>query len=87
MTDSSPDTGQAAEPGPVSRLLAEFARASEDRLATCCRKMGHVAKAGERNGELLKRWAKADPDIPLVVEAKAIQERLATATAGTGSTR
>ena len=33
MTDPSRETGQAAEPGAVSRLLVEIARASEDPLA------------------------------------------------------
>jgi tetratricopeptide (TPR) repeat protein len=33
VTDPTRDTGQAAEPGAVSRLLAEIARASEDHLA------------------------------------------------------
>ena len=35
---------------------------------------------------MLHRWEKADEDIPLLVEAKAMRERLA-ATAGTGSPR
>ena len=37
MTDSTRDTGQAAEPGTVSRLLVEIARASEEDLAASWR--------------------------------------------------
>ena len=51
-------------------------------LATCYEKMGDVAKARERNDEMLKRWEKADPDIPLLIEAKAMRERLVGTTAG-----
>jgi hypothetical protein len=46
------------------------------RLATCHEKLGDVSKARARNDELLRRWAKADPDVPLLVEAKALQARL-----------
>ncbi len=46
-------------------------------LATCYEKMGDVAKARERNAEMLKRWEKADEDIPLLIEAKAMRERIA----------
>ena len=57
------------------------------RLATCHEKTGALPKVRERNAEMLKRWEKADEDIPLLVEAKALRERLATVTAGTGSPR
>jgi serine/threonine protein kinase/tetratricopeptide (TPR) repeat protein len=46
-------------------------------LATCYEGMGDLARARERNDELLRRWARADPDLPLVLEAKAMQSRLA----------
>ncbi len=52
------------------------------RLASCYEKMGDLAKARERNDELLKRWERADPDIPLLVEAKELQARLGGASAG-----
>ena len=47
------------------------------RLATCYEKMGDLPKARERNDEMLKRWEEADEDIPLLIEAKAMRERLA----------
>ncbi|MCX5731010.1 MAG: hypothetical protein NTY18_06580, partial [Deltaproteobacteria bacterium] len=56
-------------------------------LATCCEKLGDLAKARERNDEFLRLWANADPDLPLLVEAKAIRERLAMSAGGTGSPR
>ncbi len=48
-------------------------------LATCYEKLGDLTKARERNAEMLKRWEKADEDIPLLIEAKAMRDRLATA--------
>ncbi len=57
------------------------------RLATCYERMGDLPKARERNDEMLKRWEKADEDIPLLIEAKAMRERLAGATAGASSPR
>jgi hypothetical protein len=39
--------------------------------------MGDMAPARERNDELLRQWARADPGIPLLVEAKAMHARLA----------
>ena len=47
------------------------------RLATCYENTGDLPKARERNDEMLKRWERADPDIPLLTEAKAMRERLA----------
>jgi hypothetical protein len=46
------------------------------RLAACHEKLGDLAKARERNDELLRRWSRADPDLPLLAEAKALQARL-----------
>ena len=46
-------------------------------LADCHEKLGDLAKARERNDELLRRWVNADPDLPWLVEAKAMRERLA----------
>jgi serine/threonine protein kinase/tetratricopeptide (TPR) repeat protein len=46
-------------------------------LADCYERTGDLAKARERNAELLKRWARADPGLPLLVDAKAMQARLA----------
>ena len=57
------------------------------RLATCYEKMGDLPKARERNAEMLKRWERADEDIPLLVEAKAMRERLAGVAGGTSSPR
>jgi tetratricopeptide (TPR) repeat protein len=57
------------------------------RLATCYEKMGDLTKARERNNEMLKRWEKADEDIPLLVEAKALRERLAGVAGGANSPR
>jgi lipopolysaccharide biosynthesis regulator YciM len=45
-------------------------------LAGCYEKLGDVAKARERNDELLRLWAKADPDLPRLIEAKAMKARL-----------
>jgi tetratricopeptide (TPR) repeat protein len=45
-------------------------------LAGCHEKLGDVAKARERNEELLRLWANADPDSPRLIEAKAMKARL-----------
>ncbi len=47
------------------------------RMATCHEKLGDLVKARARNEELLRRWSRADPDIPLLLEAKAMRARLA----------
>ena len=47
------------------------------RLATCYERAGDLTMARERNAEMLKRWERADEDIPLLIEAKAMRERLA----------
>ncbi len=57
------------------------------RLATCYEKAGDLPKARERNAEMLKRWERADPDLPLLIEAKAMRERLAGATDSASSSR
>ena len=46
-------------------------------LALCHEKLGDLPKARERNTEMLRLWAKADPDLPMLAEAKALQARLA----------
>ena len=46
-------------------------------LADCYERTGDLAKARERNAEMLKRWARADPGLPLLVQAKAMRARLA----------
>lgn len=46
-------------------------------LALCHEKLGDGVKARERNDETLRLWVNADPDIPLLAEAKAMQARLA----------
>ena len=46
-------------------------------LALCYEKLGDLPKARERNAEMLRLWAKADPDLPMLAEAKALQARLA----------
>ena len=50
-------------------------------LALCHEKLGDLPKARERNEEMLRLWVNADPDLPLLAEAKAMQARLASATA------
>jgi serine/threonine protein kinase/tetratricopeptide (TPR) repeat protein len=49
-------------------------------LAECYERLGDIPKARERNDEFLRLWARADADLPLLIEAKAIRERLARAT-------
>jgi hypothetical protein len=39
--------------------------------------MGNRARARERNDELLRLWARADPDLPLLAEARGLRQRLA----------
>ncbi|MEY2668345.1 MAG: hypothetical protein RJA59_983, partial [Pseudomonadota bacterium] len=46
-------------------------------LAICHEKVGDLTKARARNAEMLKLWANADRDLPLLDEAKAMQARLA----------
>jgi tetratricopeptide (TPR) repeat protein/TolB-like protein len=46
-------------------------------LAECHEKLGDLSKARERNDEFLRLWSDADPDLPLLAEAKALQARLA----------
>jgi tetratricopeptide (TPR) repeat protein len=48
-------------------------------LAGCYENLGDLAKARERNDALLRLWVNADPDLPWLVEAKAMRERLASA--------
>jgi len=48
-------------------------------LTLCYEKLGDLTKARERNDEMLRLWAKADPDLPMLAEAKALQARLASA--------
>jgi hypothetical protein len=47
-------------------------------LAECHEKLGDLPRARERNGEMLALWTNADPDLPLLLEAKALQARLAS---------
>jgi hypothetical protein len=46
-------------------------------LATCYELIGKRAQARERNDELLRLWARADPDLPLLAEARDLRQRLA----------
>ncbi len=48
-------------------------------LATCYEKLGDLPKARDRNDEMLRLWARADADIPLLREAKAMRARLMAA--------
>ncbi len=48
-------------------------------LALCYEKLGDLPKARERNAEMLRLWAKADPDLPMLAEARALQARLVPA--------
>ncbi len=48
-------------------------------LALCYETVGDLAKARERNAEMLRLWANADPDIPLLAEAKATRAWLVAA--------
>jgi len=50
------------------------------KLAACYEKTGDLARARERNDELLRRWAVADPDLPALVEARATRDRIRQAT-------
>ena len=45
-------------------------------LASCYEKLGDLANARARNDEMLRLWARADPDLPLLLEAKAMRARL-----------
>jgi eukaryotic-like serine/threonine-protein kinase len=56
---------------------SRFAAPRLQTLALCYEKLGETRKARERNDELLQRWARADADLPLLAEAKALQARLA----------
>ena len=49
-------------------------------LALCHEKLGDLEKARERNSEMLRRWAKADPELPLLREARALDARLGAST-------
>jgi tetratricopeptide (TPR) repeat protein len=49
-------------------------------LALCLEKMGDLEKARARNEEMLRLWERADPDLPLLAEARALKARLAAAT-------
>ncbi len=66
--------------GGTSRFLLQA-------LAGCYENLGDLPKARERNDELLRIWANADPDLPWLIEAKARRERLAGATGGGASPR
>ena len=45
-------------------------------LALCHEKLGDGVQARERNDEMLRLWVNADPDLPLLAEARAMQARL-----------
>jgi len=45
-------------------------------LSDCYERLGDLPRAEERNREFLRLWAKADPDLPLLAEARARQARL-----------
>ncbi len=50
-------------------------------LARCYEQTGNSAMARERVDELLQRWERADPGIPILVEAKQLKDNLAVAPA------
>ena len=56
-------------------------------LAGCYEGLGDLPMARERNDEFLRLWVNADADLPWLIEAKAMRERLAAAAAGAGSPR
>jgi eukaryotic-like serine/threonine-protein kinase len=56
---------------------SRFAAPRLQTLALCYERLGDTARARQRNDELLRRWARADADLPLLAEAKALQARLA----------
>jgi hypothetical protein len=56
---------------------SRFAAPRLQTLALCYEKLGDILRARERNDELLQRWARADADLPLLADAKALQARLA----------
>ncbi len=47
-------------------------------LALAHERTGDLARARERNQELLRLWRRADPDLPLLREARALEARLAS---------
>ena len=46
-------------------------------VSECHERNGDLARARERNDELLRTWKRADRDLPLLAEATALRERLA----------
>jgi hypothetical protein len=65
------------QPSGVVVLRALYRAQHTQWLAECYEKLGDVAKAKERNDEFMRLWAKADEDLPLLADAKALQARLA----------
>jgi tetratricopeptide (TPR) repeat protein len=63
-------------PSPVVRERVRKEPQMLHWLAECHEKLGNLAEARKRNAEFLARWARADPDLPLLAEAKALQARL-----------
>jgi tetratricopeptide (TPR) repeat protein/TolB-like protein len=53
-------------------------------LSDCYERLGDVARAQERNREFLRLWARADPDLALLAEARAREARLALSVASAG---
>ena len=47
-------------------------------LALAHERTGDLTRARERNAELLRLWRRADPDLPLLREAKTLEARLAS---------
>jgi eukaryotic-like serine/threonine-protein kinase len=62
-------------PATDARILHALARSYEQ--------LGNAALARERIEELLRLWVNADPDLPRLAEAKAMQARLASAAPST----
>ncbi len=62
---------------PVDSTRLTFLPLLLHSLALCHEKTGDLARARERNAEMLRLWVNADPDLPLLAEARAMQVRLA----------
>jgi len=45
-------------------------------LAACYERLGDLEKARDRNDELLRLWRRADADLPLLAEARALRGRI-----------
>ncbi len=66
---------------PYVSSLSTFRPLGLFRLAVAYERVGDRVRAHERVDELLKMWHRADPDLPHLAEAKALQRRVSPRTA------